>query len=312
MLDPKVSLSLYLGNCPTGAEETRVNDVGLDEKICLVTGASSGVGEAVALELARSGARVILVCRSAVRGRVSLEKIAEAAPGAQVDLIIADLSLMSEVRRVAQEFQSKYRRLDVLVNNAGAMIPERTLTDEGHETTWALNYLAPVLLTELLLGVLGQGPEGRVINVASNAEALQPLDLDDVTFAQGYSFPTAYGRAKLALVMHTYDLAHRLGEGSVTVNAIHPGLVRSRFSEGSKGVLRVVGHLLYWIAGIPASQAAKSVLRLALSPELRGQSGKYFLETKEARSSPRSYDLAQRTRLDQLTRRSLCLEAGTN
>lgn len=285
-----------------------MNDRDLDPKVCLVTGASSGVGEALALELARSGARVVLVCRSEARGRSSLERIAEEVPEAQTDLIIADLSLLSEVRRVAQEFQSKYRWLDVLVNNAGAMVPERTLTAEGHETTWALNYLAPVLLTELLLGALAASPGGRIVNVASNAEALQPLDLDDLTFTRGYSFTAAYGRAKLALVMHTYDLARRLDGESVTVNAVHPGLVRSRFVAGSTGVLRVLGQLLYWVAGIPASKAARSVLRLALSPELQGQSGKYFLERREARSSPRSYDLALGSRLAQVTRRDLSLE----
>jgi len=277
-----------------------------------VTGASSGVGEALALELARSGARVVLVCRSEDRGRSSLEKIAEKVPEAQTDLIIADLSLMSEVRRVAQEFQSRYRWLDVLINNAGAMVPERTLTAEGHETTWALNYLAPVLLTELLLGALASSPGGRIVNVASNAEALQPLDLDDLTFNRGYSFTTAYGRAKLALIMHSYDLAQRLGGQSVTVNAVHPGLVRSRFVQGSTGVLRVVGQLLYWVAGIPASKAARSVLRLALSPELQGMTGKYFLERKEARSSPRSYDMALGSRLAQVTRRVLSLDTGAD
>ena len=266
-------------------------------KVCLVTGSSSGIGKVTARELAKMGATVVLVCRNRVKGEAVQAEIKAASGNAQVDLIVADLSELSEVRRVASEFKQSYTQLHVLVNNAGGINSEHKVTPDGLEFTFATNYLAPFLLTHLLLDVLKASAPARIVNVSSVAHIRGKVDFADLQGTQRYSFTKAYGQSKLALIYFTYELADQLMGTGVTVNALHPGVVASNFNDGMKGLAHVIGAVIYTFVGITVERGAQTTLYLATSPEVEGVSGKYFYDCKEASSSRLSYDVTVRQRL---------------
>lgn len=266
-------------------------------KVCLVTGCSSGIGKVTARELARLGATVIMVCRNRAKGEAVQAEIREASGNAQVNLLVADLSELAEVRRVAREFQERYTQLHVLIHNAGGINSEYKVTSDGLEYTFATNYLAPFLLTELLLNILKASAPARVINVSSAAHSQGKVNFDDLQGSQRYSFARAYGQSKLAQVYFTYELADRLKDTGVTVNALHPGVVSSNFNDGMRGIAHFVGGIIYALAGISVDKGAQTTLYLATSPELERMSGKYFADSKEKPSSKLSYDMAVRKRL---------------
>ena len=266
-------------------------------KVCLVTGSSSGIGKVTARELAKMGATVVMVCRNRVKGEAVQAEIKEASGNAQVDLIVADLSELSEVRRVASEFKQSYTQLHVLVNNAGGINSEHKVTPDGLEFTFATNYLAPFLLTHLLLDVLKASSPARIVNVSSVAHTRGKVDFADLQGTQRYSFTKAYGQSKLALIYFTYELADQLKGTGVTVNALHPGVVASNFNDGMKGLAHVIGAVIYTFVGITVERGAQTTLYLATSPEVEGVSGKYFSDCKEASSSRLSYDVTVRQRL---------------
>ena len=269
-------------------------------KVCLVTGSSSGIGKVTARELAKMGATVVMVCRNRAKGEAAQAEIKEASSNDQVDLIVADLSELSQVRRVANEFKQKYAQLHVLINNAGGVNGEHKDTTDGLEFTFATNYLAPFLLTQQLLDVLKASAPARIVNVSSNAHALAKIDFADLQGTRKYSSTKAYGQSKLAQISFTYELADQLKGTGVTVNALHPGPVNSNFNNGTKGFLHVVGVLLYRIIGIDAEKGAQTTLSVATSPEVEGVSGKYFSQSKQGKETPssqRSYDVAIRRRL---------------
>jgi NAD(P)-dependent dehydrogenase (short-subunit alcohol dehydrogenase family) len=269
-------------------------------KVCLVTGSSSGIGKVTARELAKMGATVVMVCRNRAKGEAAQAEIKEESSNDQIDLIIADLSELSQVRRVASEFKQNYSQLHVLIHNAGGIYGERNVTTDGLEQTFAVNYLAPFLLTQLLLDVLKASAPARIINVSSDAHPHGHIDFADLQGAQQYNFVKAYNQSKLAQIYFTYELADQLKGGDVTVNTLHPGRVRSHFNSGTKGPVHVLGEILYFLTGISEEKGAQTTLYLATSPEVERVSGKYFSQSKQGKETPSSkssYDLAIRHRL---------------
>ena len=263
-----------------------------------MTGGTAGVGLATARELAARGADVTLVGSNAQRGEGAVRTIRAAAPDAAVAFERADLSLMSEVRRVARNFVEKRDRLDVLVNNAGAIFSKRRETAEGLEATFALNHLGVFLLTNLLLERLRAAEAGRIIVTASAAHHPARLDFDDLQLVRGYSARTAYGRSKLANVMFANALARQLEGGAVTANSLHPGLVASRFGSNNGPLFRWAVRLFFLLGGAVGVEAgARTGIRLACDPGLAGVSGKYFDDCRPADPSPASMVLADQERL---------------
>jgi NAD(P)-dependent dehydrogenase (short-subunit alcohol dehydrogenase family) len=266
-------------------------------KVCLVTGCSSGIGKVTAAELAKMGASVVMVCRNRSKGEAVQAEIRSATANASVDLIIADLSSMAEVRRVADEFMQRHSSLHVLINNAGGINAQRRVTADGLEYTFATNYLSTFLLTSLLLDTLKASAPARIINVSSVAHTRGTIDFADLQGARRYTFPKAYGQSKLAQVLFTYALAECLQGTGVTVNALHPGAVASNFNNGMRGLPRVIGAAIYAVIGISAEKGAQTSLYLASSPEVAVVTGKYFVNCKDTRSSHRSYDTVLQQRL---------------
>src|SRR2546425_880147 len=207
----------------------------LQGKICLVTGSTSGIGKVTARELANRGATVVLVSRSGAKGEATQAEIKQATGNQHVELLVADLSVLEDVRRLATEFQQTHRHLHLLVNNAGGAYPTRTLTSEGLEATLTVNYLAPFLLTELLLDRLQASAPARIVNVSSAQHATVSMEFDNLQGEKKYANLRNYSQAKLALLLWTYELARRLEGTGVTVNALHPGVTASNFAAGVVG-----------------------------------------------------------------------------
>jgi NAD(P)-dependent dehydrogenase (short-subunit alcohol dehydrogenase family) len=261
---------------------------------CVVTGASGGIGRETARALVGRGARVVLVCRDRAKGEAARAELG--AGGGEVDLELCDLSSQTEIRDLAGRLERGHPRLDVLVNNAGLILPARTTTADGLETTFATNHLGYFLLTTLLLDLLRASAPARVVNVASEAHRGAALDFDDLQAERSYSAWTAYGRSKLANVYFTYELAERLRGSGVTANCLHPGVVASGFGRGEPGPMRWIVTLARPFMTNEAKGAATSIY-LASSPEVEGVTGKYFVRQREKRSSAVSYDVAARRRL---------------
>ncbi|HEY0756313.1 MAG TPA: SDR family oxidoreductase [Ktedonobacteraceae bacterium] len=263
--------------------------IDMQGKICLVTGSSSGIGEVTARELARQGATVVMVCRNRTKGARVQQEIQAATGNANVDLLIADLASLSDVQRLAGEFKQKYTRLHVLIQNAGGVSREYKLTPEGYEMTFVVNYLAPFLLTQLLLDVLKASAPARIINVSSLAHTSGQIDFADLQGEKKYSTLKAYSQAKLALILFTYELARQLQGSGVTVNVLHPGVIASNFAQGLNGFMRVGWRLISpFLSSV--EKGAQTTLYLATSPAVEGVSGKYFSNSKETPSSSSSYN----------------------
>ena len=207
----------------------------MGEKVCLITGATSGIGKATAMGLADMGASVVMVGRDRGRGEAALAEIKEKSANASVDLMLADLSSQEEIRRLADEFKEAYPRLDVLVNNAGVIRSRRTTTADRLQTTFAVNHLAYFLLTNLLLGVLKASAPSRIVNVASEEQRNGTIDFDDLQGKKQYKTGKAYGQSKLANVLFTYELARRLEGTGVSANCLHPGVVWTNWGAGFLG-----------------------------------------------------------------------------
>jgi len=262
----------------------------------LVTGGTGGIGRATALGLATMGAHLAITGRDRGRTKGAAREI-RAAGGGQVDVFVADLSSHSEVRRLAEEVLQRLSRIDVLVNNVGGHWNTRHVTADGLERTFALNHLAPFLLTNLLLDRLQQSAPARVVTVSSNAHAQGRIDFDDLQGERSYSGARAYSQSKLANVLFTYELARRLPATSVTANALHPGVTRTSFgAEDPGGVQRLLVPLMRPFMKAPAQGAATSI-HLASAPDLEQVTGRYFANSKPKRSSKHSYDEAAAARL---------------
>ncbi len=269
-------------------------------KVCFITGGSSGIGKATALGLANMGATVVVVGRDRGRSEAAVMEIEEESGNESVGLMLADLSSQESIRRLAKDFTDRYGQLHVLINNAGVFISERTVTVDGMETTFAVNYLAPFLLTNLLLDVLKASAPARILNVTSSAERSGVIDFDDLQGERGYGGIQAYNRSKLAIVLFTYELARRLEGTGVTVNCLHPGVVATNLGRGNGGFFGFLTRLMRPFISSPEKGAETSIY-LASSPEVEGVSGKYFAKKAEARSSERSYDEETGRRLWQVS-----------
>src|SRR5438874_1704721 len=262
----------------------------------LVTGGSGGIGKATGLGLATMGAHLAITGRDRGRAEDAAHEI-RTAGGGQVDVFVADLSSQSEVRRLADEILQTLPRIHVLVNNVGGYWNTRHVTADGLERTFALNHLAPFLLTTLLLDRLKQSAPSRVVTVASHAQAMGRMDFDDLQGERSYSGARAYNQSKLANVLFTYELARRLRDTSVTANALHPGVVRTSFgAEDPAGFQRLLIPFLRPFLKTPAQGAATSI-HVASAPDIEPVSGGYFANGKPKRSSERSYDKPAATRL---------------
>lgn len=272
----------------------------LEGKVCLVTGSTSGIGKVTARELARKGATVVLVSRTRVKGEEMQAEIKQATGNPQVELLVADLSSLTDVRHLATEFHHTSSYLHLLVNNAGCAYPTRTLTSEGLEATLVVNYLAPFLLTELLLDTLKASAPARIVNVSSAQHANAHIEFDNLQGEKKYGNLSSYNQAKLALLLWTYELAHRLEGTGVTVNALHPGITATNFPSGMTGVL-AWGMRLSTPLLLTPEKGAQTTLYLATSPEVDGVTGKYFVKSRERKSSSRSYDQAVGSRLWEVT-----------
>lgn len=253
----------------------------MEGKTVLVTGGSSGVGKAAAAGLARLGARVLIVCRRPETGQKALADIREESGSEEVYLLLADLSLMEEVRRLAGEVKQLCPKLDVLINNVGIMPGRHTLTPEGHEVGWATNYLSAFLLTNLLTDWLLAADQGRIINVVSEAHRLGEINLADFTSSQQYSPYTAYCDSKLALMLFTFELASRIELTSLTCNCFHPGRVATNFAYSGNPIVSWLFKLGRPFMASPA-EGAKPLVHLASSPEAGSASGQYFNRGKIA------------------------------
>ncbi len=269
----------------------------MQNKVCLVTGANSGIGKVTALALARKGATVVMVCRSRDRGEAARADITTRSGNESVNLLIADLSSQRAIRQVAEEFARRHRRLDVLVNNAAAILGTRRLTEDGVEATFALNHLAYFLLTNLLLDLLKASAPTRIVNVSSKAHELEAtINFDDLQMERRYTGMRAYSHSKLANVLFTYELARRLEGTRVTANCVHPGNVVTNINKEAAPWRRVAWTLLRPVLLSP-EQGAETVIHLASSPELEGMTGKYFIKKTPVPSSAESYSLDAARRL---------------
>ncbi len=283
-----------------------LQDSGMSGKVCLVTGATAGIGFATALGLARQGAAVVGVGRNRDKCQTIAARIRQESGNPAVEFVQADLSSQAEVRRLAGEIRRSQSQLDVLVNNVGAFFMSRRLSADGIEMTWALNYLGVCLLTELLLGRLKASAPSRIVNVSSAMHSNAQLNLEDLQGARKYSGMKAYGQSKLALLMFTYDLARRLAGTGVTVNALHPGFVASDMYRSSGGFIKLLGPVIKLMAVSPEAGAETSIF-VAASPEVEGITGKYFVKKQAVASSPSSYDMAVTQRLMAINKEMLGL-----
>jgi NAD(P)-dependent dehydrogenase (short-subunit alcohol dehydrogenase family) len=270
--------------------------------ICVVTGATSGIGKETAVALAKGGATVAVVCRTRDRGERALDEIRRRAGRGPVSLFVADLSARAAVRTVAAELRAALPRIDVLVNNAGLALRDRIVTEDGFENTFAVNHLAGFLLTRLLEPTLVASAPARVVTVSSEAHRWGTIRFDDLMGERTYDGWKAYAQSKLANVLFTYELARRLQGTGVTANCLHPGLVGTAFASRGPTAIRFLSRLARPFLRSPANGAATSVY-LASSPEVAALSGQYFAGRRARRSSKASYDPAVAARLWEVSER---------
>jgi retinol dehydrogenase-14 len=296
-----------------GRIEMEIPSGSMAGKTVVVTGGTGGIGKATATGLVAMGARVAITGRDRERAEDAAAQI-QAGRGGQVDVFVADMSSQAQVRRLADEVRESYPRIDILVNNVGGFWNSRHITADGLEHTFALNHLAPFLLTNLLLDRLKQGHSARVVTVSSGAQGMGRIDFDDLQGEKSYSGQRAYNQSKLANVMFTYELARRLresGVGGVTANVLHPGVVRTAFgAEDPGGIMGVPGFgIMVRFLKTPEQGAATSI-HLATSADLEHVSGLYFANRKPRRSSKRSYDGAAAAQLWQVSADLVGLDGG--
>jgi len=273
----------------------------MNGKTVLITGGTGGIGRATAIGLSALGARVGITGRDRARAEAAAAAIIHASGNPAVDVFVADLSSQEEVRRMAAEVLAAYPRLDVLVNNVGGFWAHRHATADGLERTFALNHLAPFLLTSLLLERLVASAPARIVTVSSGAQSLGTIDFDDLMGEPAYSGQRAYNQSKLANVLFTYELARRIDGSGVTATVLHPGMTSTAF--GAEDTARGWGPLIAVMRRFmrtPARGAETSVY-LASSPEVEGVSGRYFADRTVKRSHPTSYDTATSARLWQVS-----------
>ena len=263
-------------------------------KRVVVTGASRGIGRETALAIGRMGADISLVVRDEARANTVAEEVR--ALGAEVDVFVADLSSMADIRRMAEGLLEKHDRIDVLVNNAGALLMDRQVTKDGYEATFATNHLGYFLLTELLLDAVKKAPAGRIVNVASDAHHRGTIDFGDLMSEKGYAGWRAYGASKLANILFTSELARRIEGTGVTANSLHPGVIASGFALNNKGIVGTLWKLMSPFL-MSSENGAKTTVFLATDASVAQVSGKYFSKCKQKTPSREARDASVATRL---------------
>jgi retinol dehydrogenase 12 len=259
------------------------------EKVVVITGATSGLGRLAAEKLARMGARLVLVARDRRRGKQTLAQLAACAPGLAHRVHYGDLSRLAEVRRVGAEIAAAEPKIDVLINNAGAIFGRRQLTEDGLERTFATNHMAYFVLTHLLRDRLVAAAAARIVCTASNAHRGESIDFADLQMAKGYRAQTAYGRSKLANILFTRELARRLAGTGVTANCLHPGFVRTGFGQREGGWFALFMRLAMRFGASP-EPGADTIVYLASSPAVANISGGYFLDCRRIEPSLEAQD----------------------
>jgi len=262
----------------------------MEDKVCIITGANSGIGKIIAIEIAKKGYHTVMICRNKERGDAARKEVINLSGNLNVELMLADLSLQSEITKLSNEIKKKFPRIDILINNAATIVKDYTETCEGVETTFATNHFAYFLLTILLLQNLNAAENARIVNVASAADKYGNLDFDDLFMKKNYSQFIAYSNSKLANIIFTYDLAQRLKKKTnITVNCIHPGSTKTNISRETGGMIRLSFKLLRPFMRSP-KKSAETIVWLATAPELEGLSGKYFYNHREIKSKKMSYE----------------------
>ncbi len=268
----------------------------MQNRICMITGATSGMGKATASALAQMGATVILVARNQSKGEAVRDEIRAQSGNGNVEVMLADLSSQQAIRDLVKNFQQRYQHLHVLVNNAGGIFFRRETTVDGLEMTFAVNHLAPFLLTSLLLDTMKASAPASIINISSSLERVGTLNLDDLQSKKRYISVLAYAQAKLATMLFTYELARRVEGTGVTVNAVTPGPVATDFGKNGNHVMNTFLPLLFRFA-TSAEEGAQTAISLASSPMFAGMNGKVFYYQKELHSSRKSYNVALQKKL---------------
>ncbi len=265
----------------------------MQDKLCLVTGATAGIGKATCVGLAKLGAKVIVHARNPVKGEKAVKEIKEASGNSKVYLLCADFLSLREVRQMVRDFYIQFDKLDVLVNNAAAVYIEYGETQDGFERQWGINHLAPFLLSNLLLPALKKAPSARIVNVSSEAyERCKKINFEDLGYKQRYSSYSAYAQSKLANILFTYELTDRLVDSKITANALHPGRIASNIGvKNNNGWMSVAWKIVKPFLG-SLEKGAQTSIYLASSPEMEGKSGGYYIKFKQIESSPISHDKA--------------------
>jgi NAD(P)-dependent dehydrogenase (short-subunit alcohol dehydrogenase family) len=270
-------------------------------KVVVITGGTSGIGEVAAEKLAGMGARIVLAARDASRGEATLAKLRQASPGLTHSAHYGDLSRVAEMKRVAAAIAAAEPRIDVLINNAGAMFGSRKVTEDGLEMTFAVNHVAYFVLTHGLRDrLLAAAPGARVVNTSSDAHKGNQIDFDDLQSSQDYRAFRVYGRSKLCNILYTRELARRWAGTGITANSLHPGFVATRFGDQSGGAMSFVIRAAKTFA-ISPEKGAETILYLASSPDVAGVSGKYFYQCREATPTKEAQDDESARRLWQET-----------
>ena len=268
----------------------------MKDKVCVITGGTDGIGKEAAYGLARQGATLLIHGRDADKGARAVAELKARSGNPAIEFLQADFASLADVRRLAAAIIERAPRIDVLINNAGGMFVKRAISREGYELTFAVNHLAPFLLTHLLVDTLKSGPQARIVTTASDAHRGATLDFDDLQATRKYSPMRAYGSSKLANVLFTRALAKRLAGTTVTATCLHPGFVRSSFARDFAPIPRAMFHFFAVFARSP-TKGAETVVYLASSPEVRGASGGYYFDCKLTQPAPVGQDDAVAERL---------------
>lgn len=263
--------------------------------VCLITGATDGVGRVTAIELAKRGFCVVVAARNANKAAALQREIEVATGQADGGHIVADLASLRQVRQLAEAFQRRHSTLDVLINNAGVFLPARTVTEDGYEATYQINYLSHFLLTQLLLDLLKTSDQGRIINLSSSVHAIGKFDPHNLQSEKRFSVLGTYAATKLFMLMFTEELATRLRGTRVTANAVHPGIVRTRMMLDAPGAFRIMSYLSLPFS-ISPEKGAKTTVHLASSPDVKDASGLYFTSSRR-REAKNEFDTEENRRL---------------
>jgi NAD(P)-dependent dehydrogenase (short-subunit alcohol dehydrogenase family) len=259
-------------------------------KVCVVTGSNSGIGKQTALTLAKMNATVVSVVRNRERGEKAMAEIVSQSGSKSVDLMVCDVSSINSIQHFAQDFKAKYDRLNVLMNNAGAVFSKRDVTTEGFERTLAVNYLGPFLLTHELTDLLKSSAPSRVINLSSGLQKSGKIDFDNLQNQKRYDGMAVYANAKLMVIMFTYELARRLEGTGVTVNVVLPGFAATNLGRSTGSLRSSIMFKMVRPMQISARKAAETSVYLASSEAVKNVTGKCFAKMHETRTAPTSYD----------------------